>query len=82
MEWRCVAIVGIIGAISDDRSRGQAGADIVSGAMSFCCPRSDCEADQQADRVYEGMQLGAESAAREAKSLGFNASPLRRAPAA
>lgn len=37
---------------------------------------------RQAERVYDGMELGAETAARAAQSLGLRSPLLRRAPAA
>jgi hypothetical protein len=82
IEDRLVKTIGVIGAIGDDRSRGQAGDETTGGSHVILLARSDCEADRQAERIYDGMQLGAEAAARAAESLGFNAPLLRRAPAA
>ena len=74
--------VGVIGTIGNDLFAAKALDQLASGRHVVLLTRSEFEADRQRQRVYDGMQFGAEAAARAAESLGFRSPFLRRAPAA
>ncbi|GLQ54554.1 hypothetical protein GCM10010862_18130 [Devosia nitrariae] len=55
--------VGIVGAIGEDLARCQASDELASRCHVVLLAGSDLEADRQAERVYDSMDLGAEAAA-------------------
>jgi len=77
-----VQAVGVIGAICDQHLSRQAAHQIAGWRHVVLLARSEHEADRQPERVYDGMDLGAEAATRAPKGLGLSAPLLTRAPAA
>ena len=74
--------IGVVSTICDDFARSQPGDEATGWRHIVLLAGAELEADRQSERVYDGMQLGAEAAARAAESLGFISPLLRRAPAA
>lgn len=82
IEDDVVQAIGVVGAIGDHLGGRQALDQITSWRHVVLLTGPDLETDRQAERVYDGVELGAEAAAGATESLGFRSPLLRRAPAA
>jgi hypothetical protein len=63
--------VGVISTVGDHLGRYEPRDEAAGGCHVVLLARPDCEADRQAERVYDSVQLGAEAATRAAESLGL-----------
>lgn len=80
IEDDVVQAIGVVGAIGDHLGGRQALDQITSWRHVVLLTGPDLETDRQAERVYDGVELGAEVAAGATESLGFRSPLLQAVP--
>lgn len=82
LEDKIVQAVGVIGPVGENLLGGQPADQAAGGRYVVLLAGPEEEADRQPQGIYDGVDFGAEPAARSPESLGLRSPLFRRPPAA